>query len=331
MWLLVHFHPSGALRYLDRWFWLDVHVPPFFVAIRTEPACRTQGNKNFSMKKFLLATAMIFSITAFTQNVSDPDQARIKSNKIKSVTQTVFPYKFDVSSKTVKPVTTGIKFSTQSYDVRGNVIEEISYDRFGNVDVKTKYKYDSQNHQVEIATYNSADILQSKVVANYNSDTLKGMKYYDGNNNLTGTGYADVLYDTTDDGYRRKTTTVYFGKDSTIAGAISITYDKQGRTTDSANYKGLYLDNYCLFEYDSKNEITKQTFYNNAGNVTYGQAFKYDANGNMTEMQTLGDGWLIEMRFVYKFDTHGNFTEATKYDRQGKPVELYKYGYAYYQ
>lgn len=279
------------------------------------------------MKNLVLAVSILLTCNLFAQST---DKARIKANKIKTVTQTVYQYKYDMQSQTWKPATTGKKVQTVTYDQKGNVIEETTYNANGNVDKKTKYKYDGSDHQIEIAVYGSDGIMQEKTAISYRGDTISGYTYYDGTGAITGTSFIYYKYTIDQDSNKLTNAIVYFGKDSTLAGSVNQIHNKDGKLIDESTYQRNWLQHRETYEYNAKGWLVKKSYYNQQNSFYAAETFKYDEKGNLLEQQMLEDGWLARSTTVYKSDAKGNYLDATKKDQKGNPTEQYKYSYTYY-
>lgn len=274
-----------------------------------------------------MIVSMLLTATAFGQTL---DKSRIKTNKIKTVTQSVYQYKYDVQSQTWKLATTGKKVQTATYDQKGNTIEEIIYNANGNIDKKTKYKYDANDHQTEIAIYGSDGIMQEKTAIAYRGDTMSGMTYYDGTGTITGTSFMYYEYAMTPDSNKITNMFIYFGKDSTLAGSVKQIHNKEGKLIDESTYQKNWLQHRETYEYNAKGWLVKKSYYNQQSSFYAAETFKYDEKGNLLEQQMLEDGWLVRSTTIYKSDAKGNYLDAVKKDQKGNPTEQYKYSYTYY-
>lgn len=279
---------------------------------------------------------MLLTVTlAYPQNKNEEkkERARIASSKIKSVTQTAYEFTFDLKTKTKKPNTNGVKISTQVYNSKGFLVEEINYNKFGNLDSKNVYKYDSGNHQVETSVYGSDGKLQNKMITKYKGDTLTGFNYYDSNGNLSGTSYSENEYENITDGSKVHKIFIYFGKDSTLAGSQKLVYNKAGELIDFSEYEGRYLKSRDVYAYDQNGNQIEHKFYNRNNELTGSHKFKYNASGFLIETQNCAAYGIAYSTTVYKNDPKGNFLEAIIYadNDLNKAQVLYKYNYQYQQ
>ena len=286
-----------------------------------------------TIKTILLIIISLIAITSFSQqNKEDVRECkRIASHKFKSVTQTDYNYVYDFNTRSKKPSTKGLKEFTRSYDTKGNLIQEIDYNQFGNIDSKTNQKYDNRGNSTEVAVYGSDGILQSKTVMTYNKDTMTTIKGFNPDGTLYYANFA-VMKSSIEKENRVCMLTAYSSKDSTlIVGSMKSTYNSKGDLIEYAEYEGKYLKYREEYEYNEKGWKIKSTRYKSINNNDFValQTFKYDVAGNLIEMMT--DNPNSSSYNIYKYDAKGNLIEATKYSGDKTPMTLYKYSYVFYQ
>lgn len=279
-----------------------------------------------------LLLLLIFA-TVQSQNLKEEkkERARITASKIKSVTQTAYTYAFDLKTKTRKPEVKGVKVGAMVYDTKGNLIEEINYNKFGNQESKSAYRYNG-DHQIETSVYGPDGKLLSKMKTEYRGDTILGFKYYNADGSLSGTSYAENEYENTADGIRIHKIFIYFSKDSSLAGSQKLVFNKAGELIDFSEYENRYLKFRDVYTYDKSGNQIEHKFYDKNNELTGSHKFKYNASGFLIEIQNCGAYGLPYSTTVYKNDAKGNFIEAIVYADNdiNKAQTIYKYTYQYH-
>jgi YD repeat-containing protein len=305
------------------------------------------------MKTQVLLPFLLLSAVTYSQTDKEDKKTstRLVASHIKSMTQTAYPYEYDINSGKYRQSMKGTKVATQSYDVKGNTTEEVDYDQYGNVSSKTASIFDSRGNATTVTSYGSDGTVQSKVVYQYNADTMTQVKVYLGNGSLDHENYCVMkhnsilgkeiysavtsMQDTNHESgvvYRTNDLIIHNAKDSGLVGCNRHVYDKKGNLIEFATWKFQQSAPGQYYAYDQK----KETYtYNTKGNKIETDSYngdqwegyhklKYDENGHLMEDEQSG------AVTVYKCDAHGNFTEAIMYDGNNNPTGAYKYSYQYF-
>lgn len=222
---------------------------------------------------------------------------------------------------------------TREYDERGNKLSEMYYGINRSMAAGTfvaKYKYDTQDHVIEVAAYNE------KGQPVNNEDGYHRVVYeYD----KLGYNIADLYYNTSGSLTRAK---------NERYAVIRYKYDERGNLSEVAYYGtkdervSRRSDNVSIqrSEFDNMGRVVRQTYYDTDEQPTKPSVMvpegmaAYDKWGNMNYIAS-GDGHgnLIYnpatgcsvMRFV--FDRFGNLLERSYYDEHDSPMENKLYGY----
>jgi hypothetical protein len=287
------------------------------------------------METKILTIILLISATAYSQvNRDDRKEAqKISRNHIRSKVIMDYPFAYDLNTGTYKVTAKGTKVESQTFDLKGNVIQEIMYDEYGNIGSKTISKYDDRGNSVEDVVYNSDGTISSKVVTVYRKDTIATIKVYNPDGTINITKYSKMVHWRDTD---LKADVPYFNcyalklfnrKDSTIYGEVKYMYDDAGNmigvlSFSTSDGKTLYLTQKDGFKYNQKNEMIEHDYYGvQYDDITGYQKYKYDGNGNTIAVEANSYTW------VYKNDARGMLVSVTKYDNNNNPVTLSKITY----
>ncbi len=277
----------------------------------------------------LLAIVVVHSQN---KNEERKERLRIASSKIKSTTQIAYEYVWDQKTGSKKPSTKGVKISTRVYDLKGNIVEEISYNQFGNVDSKTSYKYDGKGNNIELVVSNSDGSPIEESHYEFKRDTLSQLKTHRVKDNLTYSNFMWNVFEA-ENGNRVFHVFSYSSDDTTLVGSQRNVFDSKNNLITYYSYKGKYLNYKYVYLYNDKGRMIEIKFYNKQEEFTGSQKFKYDLKENLIETQNCGAYNIPYETTVYKNDPNGNVIEAIVYTDNDlkKPKALYKFNYEYYK
>ncbi len=307
------------------------------------------------MKSKLTITLLLIAVAAYSQTDKEDNKAakRISSSHVKSVTQTMYKYVYDIASGTNKPSAEGMKTATFSFDRSGNVIEDIEYDQYGHVDSKTTYKNDARGNHTEANIYGSDGTLTARVVITYNKDTVTLKKVYNAKGALIQTVYsgwghitiskkaipsmlAHHLSQYADTGVIKYGNTfydllLYDAKDSNLTAMSAYIYDKQGNLVLDFEYGAQYLTSGETYKYDDQGQRIENNHYNKDDEWEGKTTYKYGEKGAIIEAVQWGYNGLPERMTSFKNDANGNNLQGIVYDKNNQPKQMIKYTYQYYQ
>jgi hypothetical protein len=112
------------------------------------------------MRNLLFINCLFMSVLVFGQSKKD-----VKKFGIKSITETLTTF---VDGKALT-----INDSYQKFDKKGQLIEEMTYDRYGKVKHKRQMKYNNLGDKEEESTFDSTGHLEAREVYKYDSEGEK--------------------------------------------------------------------------------------------------------------------------------------------------------------
>jgi len=106
-------------------------------------------------------------------------------------------------------------------------------------------------------------------------------------------------------------------------------YDSKGNLTKVRDYyyytENWIIENYYEYEYDSKGNKTKESFYSDGVLKSY-DVYEYDSNGNQTKRSRYRADGVLDSYDVYEYDSNGNLTKSTRYyDNKVSRYTIYIY------
>lgn len=230
----------------------------------------------------------------------------ISNGNVTSVTLSIFDQDGNQTDTVLQPEYTGGAFTvvdssirtTQSYDVKGNVIR--ATDELGN---ETQYTYDDSGQLLSVKEGNETTSYQYNTEANGNSKTVTTRA-----NGSTST--------TVEDGAGR---TLYI-QDNGSGKEIktSYEYDEEGVLT-----KQIQTDNsYLGYEYDSQGRLAAASSYDSGGKKQHSTEYTYDEANRVTSMVDYEgeNGKLSPLRYTgYSYNSFGELAESWEVDGTDKP------------
>ena len=155
-----------------------------------------------------------------------------------------------------------------TFNQRGDVIEEASYNSDGSLDLKYLYKYDSLGNRIERASYYSDGILDWKDLYKYDSlgNRIERASYY---------------------------------SDGSLRCKDFYKYDSAGNMIEKAflNSNGRLISK-NLYQYDSAGNMIERTEYNSDGIQNYKVLCKYDSTGNIVKRASYKSEIMIPERLI---------------------------------
>lgn len=196
-----------------------------------------------------------------------------------------------------------------SYDEKGRVIRETTYDAGGLMKGYVAYGYDNSGNLLRERSFSSTD----------------GMVY---------------LYEYTYDAAGRETKKAYEdGRDSSKSYQLLSEYDTAGNVTKQTTYNGSGTKTKVeTFFYDPVTRLLLQKNVSNVANnketLAYAYAYRRDAAGNVTEEKCLqyagSQGTLVYRDTFEDYDKNGNYRLHTEYDKYNNKTQYTTYSYYTY-
>ena len=234
-----------------------------------------------------------FNVTALKTSISERDVGD-------SITVYTVDNKGNLLTKIKKLNGITIEEEQNVYDANGNCVEHVYSDQWVNT-VRSTYKYDNLNRQIEAITYQGNDanpyVRKYEYEYNENSDIVKLTTNENGTITIVESVYDDeyrLIKQTTTE---NDSVTIYektYDKDGNV---LKNTTTVNGAVTDLEEYtykdgnliKTIINDNISGTikttenEYDSKNQLIKETYNRVDGNGEYSYVceYKYDEHGNI--------------------------------------------------
>lgn len=246
------------------------------------------------------------------ESLRQKDRARLSSQKIKSLTGSVFIYKFGIPEDKGK-VTYGKKFNSS-----GDLSEEDWYDYLGRITNKSVPTYDKNGKKIGEDWFDPSDKLVYRDIYRFDKDGKRSEEIW---YNLNGQVIYKVVY----------------------------SYDDKANSAKRVGYRG---DGRRLFQIDCTNNIKESsktcisssgTYFQQYGNTTlerlwfsaYGSIFGKEiyllnGSGQLSEY-TLNDVFSDILKRVFKYDDKGNITEEVVYNKIKEPIIMIRYSYDYYK
>jgi YD repeat-containing protein len=206
-----------------------------------------------------------------------------------------------------------------TYDDKGRVIEQVSYDSADQLKGKTTYTYDAKEHLIEEQSSNGIKIIYA----------------YDSHGNKTSQRVLDVAKD---EGPRM------FGP---VEKTVHYTYDRKNRLTEISSYdpNGSRVWNPALqahritYAYDKQGRIFYQAVFNQNNTIRTTTRYGYDSFGRIGNelMFTSKDRVKQAYKYSYRVGSTGNWIVQTKLKlmlakggRRYVPVETVYRSFEYY-
>ena len=197
---------------------------------------------------------------------------------------------------------TGAVSDVMEYDIHGNQISEIYY-REGSVDLALEYKneYDDKGCMVKTTvTFIDDGALRNTMEYEYDSkgNLIKEVEYFADGNEGSVCEYDD-----------KGNMTKLIVRIQSVSGEIVS-----------------YSPNTTEYEYDSHDNITKQTTYTEEGTFVYVKEYEYDDDRIMKKTNYEEDGSLYSV-MEYEYDSHDNLIKEVSYDEDGSEDYIIEYEY----
>lgn len=277
------------------------------------------------MKNAILLTLLFLSIeTALGQL---PGESKWKENIVKNriETQVQWNHKYEKG----KAKKQGYKNYTKKFDHKGNVIEEIYYQK-GNVDQKLSYKYDDKENKVEYVNYQGDEtkVMFKQNITYDNNDKKIREERYDGSD------YQIIKYNYTDDklseiirsdvygkveqkrsfNYEGNicTVSIFDGKSNNIGKVIN-TYDNNDNIIETTEYDiNGKIKEQIIYKFEDNLVKEKQKF--ELGNFRYKDIYEYDDKNQLVKVTKEEPEGNTYVNNIYKYDSNGNLLEEQWYD-----------------
>ena len=204
------------------------------------------------------------------------------------------------------------------FNKKGNRIQHTRFLTSGDIEYKFKYKYDEENKEIEMSSYDAEDNLLLTKTFEYNEEkVISKIHEQDFLQPLKG---REHVYTYTD-------SLVNYREIKNSEGGIILheitTYDSLG---------------YVLAKIKSDPNIGKITTYyvhDDLGNISeivapyYKVKMTYDEKGNVIT-EELYDVSSKQHTIVYEYDDNGLLLEKTRYDTRENPLFRFEYKYEFY-
>lgn len=239
--------------------------------------------QNLIVMKKLIIQLFIFSILATPGFCQYSDQFKLNlKGKVKSINEKTFQIVHAGDASTSGKIE---QWFLNSFNEQGNKILDIKLKPDSTVDKKYSYSYNIEDRREEMAIYTADDLLNLKIVYQY--DKL---------GNLT----EDNSYDNNNRPLKKK---VYL-------------YDNKGNIMEEniLNTDGELIQKY-RYVYNSSNQKAEINKYKASGELEQRVTRKYDNKGNETEVSEFSpEGNLISTTTnLYQFDRRENWLKKTSY------------------
>ena len=230
---------------------------------------------------------------------------------------------------------------TVTYDVRGNRVKRIDFNRDGSVAQTLIYTYDAEGRCTGYEDYTpglntprkhvySLDPLGNRteykiVQPNGSAADEKYLYKYDTNGNRV----AEELYHKTSlisrnenayDDQRRLITQVIYNPDGTVSSRISNSFASDGKPLERVRHDGDLLTYRVRYTYDSKGRLTEletvgsyvEIDSNSEGYVTGKVVYVYKGKDYPKEALTYNQDGSLRDKVVLEYDSTGNWIKRTR-------------------
>lgn len=263
------------------------------------------------MKYLFQLSLLLFSFSShlFSQTLEDLEQKIAAKNKIKTKIQ--FDYKYSKG----KPAKTGIKTTTKSFSINGDLLEKKSLNSKGEVIGWEKYAYDQAGNRTLYERENTS------------SKYKKASKYDERNNLLLEAGFNGA------ENFRNEYTYTPAGK---IKG---ITYKVGNRIEQKAVYQyngsiariniyagGNTLTSKILLLYDTKGNATEETKLTIDDKELEKKIFKYNTSGQLLQEEKTRQG-NFNYRLTYEYNNRGDLIKISEETNSKKKYDKKVYTY----
>jgi hypothetical protein len=230
----------------------------------------------------LLVLALLYVYPAWAEPKIDKEKYHLLGSVQKVVTETAkLADKFGKWSEEKR-----MPSEIATFDEKGNLIEEDSYDVDGTVKSKAVYTYDTKENKAEEVSYKPRwrffdGPVDSKDVYAYDE---KGNLIEESSYNPDGTLKSKTIY----------------------------TRDAKGNLIEEAFYNpNGTLKSKLINTYDAKGNRTEETVYNSDGTLRTKTVSTYDENGNKNEEDFYNPDLRKKETYTYESDSFGNWTKRT--------------------
>jgi len=204
--------------------------------------------------------------------------------------------------------------SANSFDRRGNMLEDIKYNNDGNEARKISYVYDGDGNKIEEFRYIAGNLNKQK-------------KYcYDGNGNRTEearyTHRGDLVYriNYEYDKDNNKIKEIRYSNEGKLTHQNTYIYNTDGKLTELTSYDPAREDiSRIVWKYDNAgNKVIETEYHGNRIDHTY--TCEYDENNHLIKEEkeySAGTKTIYE----YSRDESGNITGENVFDAQGNAIQ----------
>ena len=248
--------------------------------------------------KAILVPASILFATANTTHVYNEDFGKKqKENFQNNYVQSISGFTFTYVNGT--PVKNGSKTSLEKFDSKGNLAEEVFFNRNGETIIEFTHTYNDDGIHLK-----SLGMVNHKATYNF---------------------WAYDYNDSTN------TVTKYHTKKNLFKEKWVYKFNKDGNKTEEEYYdtEG-YLLSRKVFKYDEKNRLTERIEFDAYDNLFGKNIFTYDSKGNNTKLTEYSADSEILNDYTYMYDEKGNLTTRISTDAKGMTKEMTVYLYEFY-
>jgi hypothetical protein len=197
------------------------------------------------------------------------------------------------------------------YNHKGNLLNEVNYDKSGEVVSMTKYKYDNKDNMIEKIEYDNAESVIS----------TENIKYDDFQNIIEEIhNYSDGSND--------------------FSYKYSLKYDKNGRIIEKIDsvYENFYkkkwnFEGKWIYKYNNKGSKIEEKKYDCEDSLELTHSYIYDIIGNIVMDEYKYPDEYIYFKISYKYNKIGNITEFIEFGKgkeSDKPKVKVVYIYSKY-
>jgi len=222
----------------------------------------------------ITAILVLSKAIGFCQSVEIIDKDRICKSKIR--TSVLYEYDY----KNGKPESKGTKARIDSFDTKGNKVEQVNFRASGMIHYIVTYKYDVAGNKTEYVKYSPND---------KDLNFRQKIKFDSKGNKLMEFGVNGV------DSFK-----TVFNYNSKIGKLAEVNYFLRNK-----------LDEKRRFTYNGNTAELK--VFDGNGNVKFVQNNTYSLSGKLIEEARVEPDNSISRRVVYTFDKNDNLTSETKY------------------
>jgi hypothetical protein len=263
------------------------------------------NNNTLKPTSFISAVIIVFKIqTSNAQTAKKNDLYRwgLKGN-IESVHEITYEAKTksDHVSKGEKIINDQEIDTKVTFNNQGNTIEDLQYDKSGNLSKKFTFAYDDKMHLIEECRYGSDGNL---------AHTTKFVLVFDSSGNVVE---SNIL-----------------NEEDNVNGKTIRKYDAKGNVIERQRFYASGVSKMKInYSYNDKGDMIETIWYDLNRNIIFKEIYKVDEGGKVVEEIDLEKGLKFNSKYTYVYDERGNLIEKHWYKKEEKPHMNWTYKYDY--